>query len=62
MPQVTVRLTADEHRLLLLAAGRRKMNKSAYLRSLVREQPLETVADWLEWAEKNQGKKLLRSL
>jgi len=61
MPQITVRLTADEHRQLLRAAGRRKMKKSAYLRSLVREQPLETVADWLEWAEKNQGKKLLRS-
>jgi hypothetical protein len=61
MPQVTVRLSSDEHRQLLRAAGRRKMKKSAYLRSLVREQPLETVADWLEWSEKNEGRKLLRS-
>jgi len=61
MPQITVRLTPEEHRQLLRAAGRRKMKKSAYLRSLVREQPLETVSDWLEWADKNRGKKLLRS-
>ncbi len=61
MPQITVRLTAEEHRQLLLAAALRNLNKSDYLRRLIRKQPLETVSDWLEWADQHQGKKLLRS-
>ena len=60
MPQVTVRLSDDEHRQLVRAARRRRMKKSAYLRALVREQPLETVADWIDWAQKNEGRALLR--
>ena len=60
MPQVTVRLSPEEHRQLVRASRRRRMNKSAYLRALVREQPLETAEDWLKWSEQNQGRKLLR--
>jgi hypothetical protein len=36
------------------------MKKSEYLRALVREQPLETAADWLKWAERHEGRKWLR--
>jgi hypothetical protein len=61
MPQVTVRLSDDEHRTLVRAARRRRMKKSAYLRALVREQPLETAADWLDWAAKHEGRALLRT-
>lgn len=60
MPQVTVRLSEGEHRQLVRAARRRRMKKSAYLRALVREQPLETAADWLKWAEQHEGSKWLR--
>ena len=42
------------------AARRRRMKKSAYLRALVREQPLETAADWLKWAERHEGRQWLR--
>jgi hypothetical protein len=60
MPQVTVRLSPEEHRQLIRAARRRRMKKSAYLRALVREQPLETAADWVKWAERHEGRKWLR--
>jgi hypothetical protein len=60
MPQVTVRLSVEEHRRLVRAARRRRMKKSEYLRALVREQPLETAADWLKWAERHEGRKWLR--
>ena len=60
MPQVTVRLSHAEHRQLVAAARRRRMKKSVYLRALVREQPLDTAADWLKWAGQNEGRKLLR--
>ena len=59
MPQITVRLSVEEHRQLVRAARRRRMKKSAYVRALVREQPLETAEDWLKWAERNEGRKLL---
>ena len=60
MPQVTVRLSPAEHRQLVRAARRRRRKTSAYLRALVREQPLETAADWLKWAERHEGRQWLR--
>lgn len=60
MPQITVRLSPEEHRQLVRAARRQRMKKSAYIRALVRSQPLDTADDWLEWSAKNQGRALIR--
>ncbi|MBL9205043.1 MAG: hypothetical protein JNN01_08160 [Opitutaceae bacterium] len=60
MPQITIRLTDEQHRLLLKRARQQRMKKSTYVRARLLDEPVETVAELLKWGESLKGRKLLR--
>lgn len=45
MPQITIRLTDEQHRNLQRRAKQQRMKKSAYVRARLLEEPVETVDD-----------------
>ncbi len=61
MPQITIRLTDEQHRNLQLRAKQQRMKKSAYVRARLLEDPVETVEDLRKWGESLKGRKLLRT-
>ena len=60
MPQITIRLTEEQHRNLQHRAKQQRMKKSAYVRARLLEEPVETVGDLRKWGESLKGRKLLR--
>jgi predicted DNA-binding protein len=61
MPQITIRLTDEQHRSLQQRAKQQRMKKSAYVRARLLEEPVETVNDLRKWGESLKGRKLLRA-
>jgi hypothetical protein len=57
---LTVRLTADEEKLLLQRSRSAGMKKASFVRKLIREQPFETAADVLVDSQKRMGDERLR--
>jgi hypothetical protein len=60
MTILTVRLSAEEARLLAQRSRRAGMKKASFVRQLIREQPFETAADVLTDAERRRGDGRLR--
>lgn len=60
MSILTVRLTAEEAKLLDRRSRRAGMRKAAFVRQLIREQPFETAADVLADAPARRGDRRLR--
>jgi hypothetical protein len=60
MPILTVRLTAEEERLLAKRARVAGMKKATYVRQLIREEPFITGADVLADATGRMGDSRLR--
>jgi hypothetical protein len=60
MAILTVRLTADEEKLLLQRSRSAGMKKASFVRKLIREQPFETAADVLVDSQKRMGDERLR--
>lgn len=61
MPQITIRLTDEQHRSLQKRAKQQRMKKSAYVRARLLEEPVETVNDLRKWGESLKGRTLLRA-
>jgi len=61
MPQITIRLTDEQHRTLQQRAKQQRMKKSAYVRARLLEDPVETVDDLRKWGASLKGRKLLRA-
>jgi hypothetical protein len=57
---LTVRLNDEEERLLDRRSRAARMKRSAYIRMLIRDEPLLTGADVLEDAAKRMGDARLR--
>lgn len=57
---LTVRLSAEEERLLERRSREAGMKKATFVRKLIRDQPFETAADVLAWAEAHMGDTRLR--
>jgi hypothetical protein len=55
MPILTVRLTADEERLLTKRSKDAGMKKTEFVRQLIREEPFVTGADVAKDAERRMG-------
>jgi hypothetical protein len=55
MAILTVRLTADEERLLTKRARGAGMKKATFVRQLIREEPFVTGADVVKAAERRMG-------
>jgi hypothetical protein len=60
MAILTVRLTADEEKLLARRSRSAGMKKASFVRKLIREQPFDTARDVLADAEKRLGDVRLR--
>lgn len=60
MAILTVRLTAEEERLLVKRSRRAGMKKATYVRQLIREEPFITGADVLADAARRMGDSRLR--
>lgn len=60
MAILTVRLTADEERLLAKRSRDAGMKKATYVRQLIREEPFITGADVLADAARRMGDARLR--
>ncbi|HRE83637.1 MAG TPA: hypothetical protein PLN52_21505 [Opitutaceae bacterium] len=61
MPQITIRLTDEQHRTLQQRAKQQRMKKSAYVRARLLEDPVETVDDLRKWGASLKDRKLLRA-
>ncbi|HRP06171.1 MAG TPA: hypothetical protein PLV87_14760 [Opitutaceae bacterium] len=61
MPQITIRLTDEQHRNLQRRAKQQRMKKSAYVRARLIEEPVETVDDLCKWGESLRGRRLMRA-
>jgi hypothetical protein len=57
---LTVRLTAEEERLLIKRSRGARMKKSTFVRQLIRDDPFVTSADLVRDAERRMGDKRLR--
>jgi hypothetical protein len=55
MPILTVRLTADEERLLIKRSRGAGMKKAAFVKQLIREEAFVTGADVAKDAERRMG-------
>jgi len=60
MAILTVRLTAEEERLLIKRSRSAGMKKATYVRQLIRDEPFVTGADVLADAAKRMGDSRLR--
>lgn len=60
MAILTVRLTAEEDKLLMRRSRSAGMKKATFVRKLIREQPFTTAADVSADAEKRMGDVRLR--
>jgi len=60
MPVLTVRLTADEEKLLARRSRKAGMKKATYVRHLIREEPFVTSSDVLIDAAQRIGDQRLR--
>jgi hypothetical protein len=60
MAILTVRLTAEEERLLAKRSRGAGMKKATFVRRLIREEPFETGADVARDAERRMGDARLR--
>jgi hypothetical protein len=60
MAILTVRLTADEERLLAKRSRGAGMKKATFVRQLIREEPFVTGADVVKDAERRMGDARLR--
>ena len=60
MAILTVRLTAEEDKLLVRRSRRAGMKKASFVRKLIREQPFVTAADAFADSEKRMGDVRLR--
>jgi hypothetical protein len=60
MAILTVRLTAEEDKLLLQCSRKAGMKKANFVRKLIREQPFTTAADVSADAQKRMGDVRLR--
>ena len=57
---LTVRLTKDEHLILLKRSRRAGMRKSTFVRMLIRGEEITTGADLVAWAARHAGDARLR--
>ena len=57
---LTVRLTAEEKRLLAMRSRRAGLKKATFVRQLIREMPIETASDVLRDLEPHLGDGRLR--
>ena len=57
---LTVRLTAEEKRLLAMRSRRAGLKKATFVRQLIREMPIETAGDVLRDLEPHLGDGRLR--
>jgi hypothetical protein len=60
MAILTVRLTAEEERLLIKRSRGAGMKKATFVRQLIREEPFITAADVLADADRRMGDSRLR--
>jgi hypothetical protein len=60
MAILTVRLTADEERLLAKRSRGAGMKKATFVRQLIREEPFGTAADVVKDAQRRMGDARLR--
>jgi hypothetical protein len=60
MAILTVRLTAEEDKLLVRRSRSAGMKKASFVRKLIREQPFTTAADVFADAKKRMGDVRLR--
>jgi predicted DNA-binding protein len=55
MPMISIRLTEEERRILAQRSREAGMKKATFVRSLIRERPIETGADALADHERHMG-------
>jgi predicted DNA-binding protein len=60
MPMISIRLTEEERRILARRSREAGMRKATFVRSLIRERPIETGADLLADHERFMGDPRMR--
>jgi predicted DNA-binding protein len=60
MPMISIRLTEEERRILVQRSRQAGMKKATFVRSLIRERPIETGADALADHERHMGDQRMR--
>jgi len=60
MPMISIRLTEEERRILAQRSRQAGMKKATFVRSLIRDRPIETAADALADLQQHMGDERLR--
>ncbi len=60
MPMISIRLTEEERRILAQRSRQAGMKKATFVRSLIRDRPIETAADALTDLQQHMGDERLR--